>query len=279
MGSKVARNFKLRIPIVLLLVGLFLGFKFGVLYSRGNLNFFDTIINADLFNANILGITLGAILTALIAFWRYKKQRDYENISKRYLENGFEDLIQYLNEIRMTIEDNYALTIQTLRYFRDLDYVAFKIWLETRQPGKQLSSMMPSSYGICSLILKDKSFQVLCIENFIKSAQINEYFVSEIPQLLLSESISNDLRVADSREKRKGIADKLAEEAANRQRQTHEDNKLYQLISILERILLRSRALNIDSYEKLENVNQDKEIVKLSGNFKGLLESKEIIKN
>lgn len=127
-----------------------------------------------------ISITLGAIVTAILtawfAFWRYKKQKDYENINNRYFQAGFEDLISHFNNTRMVLEHNYAESLKMLRNFIDLDYEEFKAILPKNQDYQRISAMMPSSFSISSSLIGSRVFAEWCIDNFIKPSAVNDFF-------------------------------------------------------------------------------------------------------
>lgn len=62
---------------------------------------------------------------------------------------------------------------------------------------------------------------------------------------------------------REKISDALKNEAERKYRKEVSESGLYTLIGILERLLVRLRALNINSYRKLERIKGDEQVSKL----------------
>lgn len=216
-------------------------------------------------NSSTVAVIIGALIAGYFGFKQYRSQKIWENINKRYFEDGIEDLIACLHSIRKSSEDSYANSIIVLKYFRKLSKEDFKNWFKSFSPdNKKISYSMPKSFFITQKIFENKSFDKLCASIFRENAEISDSFVSQVS--LISEKYRNDSQLI-----RKGNLYK--EELLNR-KYTEEYKKVFDktllTIEILEKILLRLRKINIDSYEKLKEAKNDKVIKNI------LLEAKKL---
>ncbi len=70
--------------------------------------------------ATIGAAALIVVGTPLIGAWAYFKRKEHEIISKRYLENGVEQIIKQVEHGLAVFEYNWAHSIHLLRLYRDL---------------------------------------------------------------------------------------------------------------------------------------------------------------
>ncbi|MCH7723136.1 MAG: hypothetical protein IIC76_07330, partial [Bacteroidetes bacterium] len=68
----------------------------------------------------ILIAILTPVIVAIIGIWRFKKQREYELVQKRYLDEGFDKLINDYENAMASYHHNWQLSFIVLKQVRDL---------------------------------------------------------------------------------------------------------------------------------------------------------------
>lgn len=213
-------------------------------------------------NSNVIAVIVGTLLAGYFGFKKYRAQKIWGNIEKRYFQEGIEDLISYLNHLRTTIEDNYENCTRVIKYFRDLNYKSFLEWFDKSQKSiseRALSSKIPSSFLIISPMMKNTHFDKLCLSIFAEIAGINDCYISDIILGLIKvarEPISAKIP-------KEGIVKKTISEAQKRYSHVDKELGLYNITMTLEKILFELRKMNISSYEKLKNSFKDPKVVAL----------------
>jgi len=215
-------------------------------------------------NSSTVAVIAGALIAGWFGFKQYRSQKTWENINKRYFEDGIEDLIAHLHNIRKANEDGYSNSLIALKYFRDLSMEDFKIWFKNFDlNNKSILFSMPKSFFIIKKIFKDENFDELCMNIFTNNASTNNFFNSEIP-LILNKYIRNPNSLKGDQT---SLSEELRKQVAEKFKVNYERSRIYPRIEILEGILFRLRKINIDSYKKLEEAGNDKVIKNLLSEF------------
>jgi hypothetical protein len=216
-------------------------------------NFFDNNSFSGMF-----GILLAAVGASHFGFKQYRRQKTYEEIEKRYI-HSIDNFLAYLHENRIISETNFGNALKTLQHFRDMEPSFFKEWLKIKNFRNQdISAHMPHSFFVCAQLLGTEEFQKICVRNVVDLSADNEYFISEIP-LSLIKLIDSFPDRCKTRDQRKAISDNLAEEIKKRRGRIDKD-KLYELLPIIESISFLAKQMNIDTYEKLNEMGKSKPI-------------------
>ena len=215
-------------------------------------------------NSSTVAVIVGALIAGWFGFKQYRSQKTWENINKRYFEEGIEDLIAYLHNIRKANEDSYSNSLIALKYFRDLSMEDFKIWFKDFDLNKKgISFSMPKSFFIIKKIFKDESFDELCMNIFTDNASANDFLNSEIP-FILNKYIRNPNSFKGNQA---SLSEELMKQAVEKFKINYKESGIYPKTEILEEILFRLRKINIDSYKKLEEAKNDKVIKNLLSEF------------
>ena len=190
-----------------------------------------------------------------------KVKRFGEKIDERYFKKGIEELISCLQHVRTTTEHNYAYSLLVLKYYRDFNNKDFLEWFDFKKIKENniLSSEMPNSFLITSLIFRNEHFSKLCVKLFADIGSINDYYISDC--MIALHKIAKEPETAKFNKKE--TVDMLLQESNQRYKEIYKKLGLYTLIETLEDILFILRKLNIDSYEKLEQAYKDEKIQKL----------------
>lgn len=212
-------------------------------------------IFGEILSSNTVAVICGAILTAVFVFPQYKRQKVWENIEKRYFQEGIESLISHLNYLRTTIEENYANFSRIIRDFELSNSNDFKLWFSQNNitERKILSAKIPESFLITAFVLKNDSLNKICINIFAIAHDINKN-LSIIP--IFIDAISERLSIGQSKNE---IVSKMREIAKEEYKEAR-DSGLYILIEVLESVYFELRKKNLNSYEDLAKVYESPEI-------------------
>jgi hypothetical protein len=237
-------------------------------------NFFNSPLSVSLWDGAI-GLILAAGLAAYISLKQWESQKVSENIEKRYLENGLEELIGYLNIIRKESEETFAQSVRVVQHMRDFDKAMFEKWLRSVKPAdiRKPSPGMPNSLVRTTAFIKDKLFYYLCIKILLVIDATNDMFTTEFYRMAETELESTDglfkLKAKSGPEGWAEIMGKLKGELTRRHSQVA---PVYGLIESLEVILIRLRTLNPNSYKKfVDEAQNDGEIRQQYVNMKNVL--------
>ena len=215
-------------------------------------------------NSSTVAVIIGALIAGWFGFKQYRSQKTWENINKRYFEEGIEDLITYLHNIRKANEDSYSNSLIALKYFRDLSIEDFKIWFKDFDlNNKGILFSMPKSFFIIKKIFKNENFDELCMNIFTNNASANDFLNSEIP-FILNKYIRNSNSLKGSQT---SLSEELMKQVVEKFKVNYEKSGIYPKTEILEGILFRLRKMNIDSYKRLEKAKNDKVIKNLLSEF------------
>ena len=215
-------------------------------------------------NSSTVAVVIGALIAGWFGFKQYRSQKTWENINKRYFEEGIEDLITYLHNIRKANEDSYSNSLIALKYFRDLSIEDFKIrFKDFDLNSKGILFSMPKSFFIIKKIFKNENFDELCMNIFTDNASANDFLNSEIP-FILNKYIRNSNPLKGSQT---SLAEELMKQVVEKFKVNYEKSGIYPKTEILEGILFRLRKMNIDSYKGLEEAKNDKVIKNLLSEF------------
>ena len=215
-------------------------------------------------NSSTVAVIIGALIAGWFGFKQYRSQKTWENINKRYFEEGIEDLITYLHNIRKANEDSYSNSLIALKYFRDLSIEDFKIrFKDFDLNSKGILFSMPKSFFIIKKIFKNENFDELCMNIFTDNASANDFLNSEIP-FILNKYIRNSNSLKGSQT---SLAEELMKQVVEKFKVNYEKSGIYPKTEILEGILFRLRKMNIDSYKGLEEAKNDKVIKNLLSEF------------
>ena len=215
-------------------------------------------------NSSTVAVIIGALIAGWFGFKQYRSQKTWENINKRYFEEGIEDLITYLHNIRKANEDSYSNSLIALKYFRDLSIEDFKIrFKDFDLNSKGILFSMPKSFFIIKKIFKNENFDELCMNIFTDNASANDFLNSEIP-FILNKYIRNSNSLKGSQT---SLSEELMKQVVEKFKVNYEKSGIYPKTEILEGILFRLRKMNIDSYKRLEKAKDDKVIKNLLSEF------------
>ena len=215
-------------------------------------------------NSSAVAVVIGALIAGWFGFKQYRSQKTWENINKRYFEEGIEDLITYLHNIRKANEDSYSNSLIALKYFRDLSIEDFKIrFKDFDLNSKGILFSMPKSFFIIKKIFKNENFDELCMNIFTDNASANDFLNSEIP-FILNKYIRNSNSLKGSQT---SLSEELMKQVVEKFKVNYEKSGIYPKTEILEGILFRLRKMNIDSYKRLEKAKNDKVIKNLLSEF------------
>jgi hypothetical protein len=221
-------------------------------------------MNSD-FLQNLIVIITGAFVATFFAFDQYRRQKIYENINKRYIENGLEDLISYLDGLRVIIEHNWSNSLKLINNFKNYDYERFLASIRDKKFENIISSKIPTSFFRCYHLFDDVFFQQTCTDIFVDAYIANEFFVSDLPNILSKDFIGKSTAL-DSIEKRAEFIEKMKEEIDRKYSEIRKD-LIYEIMELLEDILFRIRELDVNSYEELKGIKTDKNIINLLHDF------------
>lgn len=225
-------------------------------------NFLYHLFDNAIFNS-ILGFLGAAFLAGYLGFRQYRKQKNYEIIQKRYIQE-IENFLSYVHSIRIRSENNFSHTLRVLRKFKDLKPAQFLQWLNEVEMDddlgeKGVKAHMPSSLFTFAYLFGlngNHKFMQDCVDIGIKSSDANNFF-ADAPSILKQEINENDdLDINDA--KRKEIADNLFKRitAKNKELIT-----VYGPIGKLENILFKLRKMEIDNYKQIESLKNDQEFI------------------
>lgn len=215
-------------------------------------------------NSNTVAVVIGALIAGWFGFKQYRSQKTWENINKRYFEEGIEDLIAYLHNIRKANEDSYSNSLKMLSYFKGFPIEDFKVWFKNfNSDNKSISFSMPKSFFVINKIFRDKNFNEVCLNVFVDNASINNFFNSEIP-LILNKYIKNPNSIKGDQV---SLSKELTGQVVEKFKVNYEESGVYSINEILEKILLRLKEINIYSYKKLGEAKNDKVIKNLLSEF------------
>lgn len=225
------------------------------------------------FNSNTVAVIAGALLAGWFGFRQYRSQKIWEKIDERYFKKGIEELIGYLQYLRIRIEHNYSYSLLILKYYKTFDNKKFLEWFDNLKDIKEkgaLSAKVPNSYLVTAQILKNENFNKLCMSLFAQVGDINDYYISDC--IVSLHTVTQEPERAKLNKEQ--IFKKLVSEGNKRFDEIDEKLGLYVLIEMLESILLVLRKQNINSYKNLEEVHQNKEIIKLLKKLENIKEVK-----
>jgi len=223
--------------------------------------FFVLEFISELANSSTIAVFVGALMAGWFGFKQYRSQKIWEKIDERYFKEGIEKYISELQRIRRTLEHNFAYSLLVLKYYRDLNAEDFLKWFDLKKikENNTLSSKMPSSLLIVSLILKNDHLSKLSTRLHAKIQGINDYYISNFMNVLYTMA-KNPKRAKLSKSE---IVEQLLKKSNRKNEEINKGLGLYTLIDTLEEILFILRKSNIDSYKKLEKAHKDKKIQEL----------------
>lgn len=216
---------------------------------------------SELANSSTVAVLVGALIAGWFGFKQYRSQKVWEKIDERYFKNGIEEFISDLQIIRRTLEHNFTYSLLVLKYYRDFNNKDFLEWFDLKRikNSNKLSSKMPNSLWITSLVLKNEHFGKICANLFASVGAINDYYISDC--------IAGLYMIAKNPERSKltkeETVNKILKESNQKNKEVYKELRLYVLIDILEEILFALRKLNINSYKKLEQAHKNKEVKEL----------------
>jgi hypothetical protein len=70
--------------------------------------------------ATLVGPILGALFAAAFAMWFFFRQKEYEIVRSRYLENGIDIIVQQAERTLQIFQFNWARALMVLKAFRDM---------------------------------------------------------------------------------------------------------------------------------------------------------------
>ncbi|MCK5084687.1 MAG: hypothetical protein KAQ64_03465, partial [Candidatus Pacebacteria bacterium] len=195
-------------------------------------------------NSNTVAVVIGALIAGWFGFKQYRSQKTWENINKRYFEDGIENLITHLHNIRKANEDCYSDSFIALQYLRKLSKKDFEVWSKSINIGnRNILVNMPKSFFIIKRIFENNNFNKLYKDVLKDNIIVSDSFISQIP-LILKEN-NNDSGLL--RDKVLLEAEALNRKSVKEYRRVHKKTLL--TIGVLEEILFRLRKMNIDSYK------------------------------
>jgi hypothetical protein len=69
---------------------------------------------------NVCTTLLVVIFTAVIGRWVYFRQKEYELVRQRYLENGIDLIVDHIASALQLFQQNWARSLLLLKIYRDL---------------------------------------------------------------------------------------------------------------------------------------------------------------
>lgn len=237
-----------------------------------------TILNSPFIGSllGIIGLSLAAFIAAKTGLRNYGRQKVQENIEKRYLEGGLENLISYLNNIRRTLEDEYTATAERIRHLREMDIISYKEWLKNNDcRGVIFSPAMPDCFMITSEFITSEDFVVICSSNFVGATTLSEFLVENFPRAMESDVVkhSDIFAILDPKNmgERWEVTDEMKRTLDLKWNKFNATGQIYGLIAVLEEILLRLRELKITSYKKFTRATTgDRKVKQYLGEIKTL---------
>ena len=237
-----------------------------------------SLLNSPL-SVSLLDSAIGLILAASIAAYVSLKQIGFQkvndNIEKRYLESGLEKLISHLNFIRLESEDTYARAVSVIQHLRDLEIEDFKRWFVSIKPKEPRHSSpgMPDSLITTAAFIKDKLFQHLAIKISLVINSSSDFFTIEFFRLVENEFENEhglfELKAKTDTKRWKDIMDKAKDELT---RHHNQNAPVYELVGVLESILIRLRELNLRSYKKfIEKAQSNEKILGYYSDIKNII--------
>ncbi len=242
--------------------------------SNGATSLLNSPLSVSLLDGAI-GLILAASIAAYVSLKQIGFQKVRDNIEKRYLENGLEKLISHLNFIRLESEDTYARAVSVVQHLRDLNKEDFKKWFLAIKPKdyRHSSPGMPDSLITTGAFIKDKLFQYLAIKISLIINSSSDFFTTEFFRLIENEFENEhglfELKARTEPKKWKEIMDKVKNELT---RHHNQNAPVYELVPVLELILIRLRELNLHSYKKfIEKARSDEKILGYYNDIKNIL--------
>lgn len=100
------------------------------------------------------------LLAALLVYWlglkAYYKQKEYENVRSRYLENGVETVISQIDYVLGVLRHNWMMMLRTTRQYRELEsQVSVNDFLEQFREVKQDKFQLAPIYKTKPLLNDD----------------------------------------------------------------------------------------------------------------------------
>jgi len=212
-------------------------------------------------------------ISVFLGFRQYGKQKTWENIEKKYFENGIDALILYLNNIRSLVEYNYVQSIDIIKYFKIYDAKVFLEWLKSEDAvaasDKQIYffGKIPDCFLITQRLFNSKILDRFCIKIFSGITAMNGFYMSFFPFQLkrLAQELANcDIEsIKETKELKKKYIEFLDKELREKYEYFDKEFKIYELIDVLENVLIELRKMDISSYEKLDKIKKNKKIIEI----------------
>ena len=193
------------------------------------------------------------IIAGILGYWKYLKQREHEQVTKRYLENGIDLLLANIEHALGVFKVNYVRSIGILKLFRDTH--ANKLSLPREAYSVEFQRYSPEAFYLTPLYKLEKLIGKDDV-NIIDEAIQSLFGFIDTTTLFFQDDMCTVVREYVEGEKDRAPAQKIFEFYIGKVKEFDEEStKYYSILWGLQTIawLLEAYPLSFKDLEKFKN--------------------------
>lgn len=129
---------------------------------------------------NFLRFILGTFLAALFALWFFFRQKEYELVRRRYLEDGLDVLVRQIESALHVYQHNWTRCFLILKTFRDFGKDTPRNLYEQGFLNLDMASLQPTRHYLLQQLIHTNIFYDVHQSMIVFLQDANNFFINDL---------------------------------------------------------------------------------------------------